>query len=72
MRPWIVKKIIEYLGEEETVLINFIVTKISTPCNPEDLYTELSPVLDVDTEPFVMKLWRMFVFSVLKAAAEDS
>lgn len=70
MKPWIVKKIIEYLGEEETVLINFIVTKLSKPCNPEELLTELTPVLDVDAEPFVLKLWRMFVFSVLKAADE--
>jgi RNA-binding protein 25 len=68
MRPWIIKKIKEYLGEEETVLINFIVTKLSNPCVPDDLLTELTPVLDVDAEPFVLKLWRMFVFSVLKAA----
>lgn len=68
MRPWIIKKMIEYLGEEETVLINFIVTKLSKKCNPEELLTELTPVLDVDAEPFVMKMWRMLVFSVLKEA----
>ncbi|CAN0286341.1 unnamed protein product, partial [Discosporangium mesarthrocarpum] len=28
MRPWVVKKMVDYLGEEEKTLTEFIVTKL--------------------------------------------
>ena len=66
MKPWITKKVIEYLGEEEETLIAFILSKLSSRCNPNDLFNELTAVLDDDAEQFVIKLWRMLIFSVLK------
>ena len=41
LRPWIVKKMVEYLGEEEKTLINFIIAKISNRCEPTDLLSKL-------------------------------
>lgn len=35
MRPWIVKKIIEYLGEEEKTLTEFILTKLGQRAPPQ-------------------------------------
>lgn len=35
MRPWIVKKIIEYLGEEEKTLTEFILTKLEQRALPQ-------------------------------------
>lgn len=35
MRPWIVKKIIEYLGEEEKTLTEFILTKLGQRSPPQ-------------------------------------
>lgn len=35
MRPWIVKKIIEYLGEEEKTLTEFILTKLGQRATPQ-------------------------------------
>lgn len=67
IRAWVVKKFIEYLGEEEESITNFIVTKLKQRCNPQILLDEISPVLDSDTEPFVLKLWRLLAFSGLKA-----
>ena len=66
MKPWITKKVVEYLGEEEVTLIAFIVAKLSSHCDPKELFGELEAVLDEDAEPFVIKLWRMLIFSVLK------
>jgi len=63
---WIVKKIIEYLGEEEESLTQFIVTKLTSHCSPHELMEELNMVLDEDAEPFVMKLWRMLIYYSLK------
>ena len=82
LRPWIVKKMVEYLGEEERTLINFIIAKISNRCEPTDLLSkltffcffmvthidELAPVLDEEAEQFVIKLWRMLIFSLIAAA----
>lgn len=31
VRPWINKKIIEYIGEEEPTLVEFVCSKVSVP-----------------------------------------
>lgn len=31
VRPWINKKIIEYIGEEEATLVDFVCSKVSRP-----------------------------------------
>lgn len=67
LKSWLVRKIVEYLGEEEATLTEFILTKLKSRCKPDELLTELTAVLDDDAEPFVIKLWRMMIFSVLKA-----
>jgi RNA-binding protein 25 len=66
MKPWIQKKVVEYLGEEEETLISFILSKLKSHCSPENLLKELEAVLEEDTEPFVIKLWRMLIFMLLK------
>lgn len=71
LKAWIVKKIVQYLGEEEESLTHFIVSKLSAHCSPQDLVQELSMVLDEDSDTFVCKLWRMVVYySLLKSAEE--
>lgn len=67
LKSWVVRKIVEYLGEEEATLTEFIMNKLLSHCQPQDLLTELQVVLDEDTEQFVIKLWRMLIFSILKA-----
>ena len=67
MKAWIGKKMIEYLGEEEETLGTFIDSKLRARCDPNDLLAELTVVLDEDAEPFMVKLWRMLIFSALKA-----
>lgn len=75
LKTWIITKIINYLGEEEVSLTNYILSKLNAQCAPQDLVEELSMVLDEDAEGFVKKLWSMLVYytllkeSELKAAA---
>lgn len=71
MRAWIVKKIVEYLGEEEESLTAFVVGKLDASCRPAELVAELSMVLDQDAEQFVLKLWRMLIYYSLKESSSS-
>jgi RNA-binding protein 25 len=62
LQPWIVQKVIELLGEEEQSLTEFVVTTLKSHCSPAELQSELSLVLDADSETFVLKLWKILVF----------
>jgi RNA-binding protein 25 len=42
MRSWVLKKMVEYLGEEEPTLTDFILSKLQKRCQPHELLTELS------------------------------
>lgn len=66
MKPWVTKKMVEYLGEEEDTLTDFILTKLRARAPPQDILGELQAVLDEDADVFVVKLWRMLIFSSLK------
>eukprot|EP00005_Dracoamoeba_jomungandri_P008783 CAMPEP_0174275112 /NCGR_PEP_ID=MMETSP0439-20130205/59651_1 /TAXON_ID=0 /ORGANISM="Stereomyxa ramosa, Strain Chinc5" /LENGTH=587 /DNA_ID=CAMNT_0015367191 /DNA_START=8 /DNA_END=1771 /DNA_ORIENTATION=+ len=70
MKPWVTKKIVEYLGEEEPSLINFIVRLMSNHNNPQEILTHLAYVLDEEAEVFVIKLWRMLIFEMIRAQKE--
>jgi len=67
MKAWITKKILEYLGEEEKTLIDFIMGKIQTHITPSEILSQLSLVLDEEAEIFVVKMWRMLVFEMMSA-----
>ncbi len=67
MRPWVSKKIAEYLGDDEPPLVDFICSKLSSRVPAIGLVEELRPVLDDEAEPFVLRLWRMLIFCSLKA-----
>mmetsp|Transcript_22997 Transcript_22997/g.35463 ORF Transcript_22997/g.35463 Transcript_22997/m.35463 type:complete len:489 (-) Transcript_22997:100-1566(-) len=65
LRVWVTQKIIEYLGEEETTMIDFVLHQVSKRCAPQDMLEELTMVLDEDAEGFVVALWQ----KLLKASA---
>uniref|UniRef100_K3WIU2 PWI domain-containing protein n=1 Tax=Globisporangium ultimum (strain ATCC 200006 / CBS 805.95 / DAOM BR144) TaxID=431595 RepID=K3WIU2_GLOUD len=67
MAPWVAKKIIEYLGEEEPTLIEFILKKLDQRAKPEEILTELQLVLDDDAEVFVKLLWRKLAFEAIRS-----
>jgi hypothetical protein len=66
MRPWVIKKVKEYLGAEEPTLIDFICSKLQAGTTPQELLEELKLVLDADAENFTILLWRMLIFCILK------
>ncbi|PAA72027.1 hypothetical protein BOX15_Mlig016344g1 [Macrostomum lignano] len=62
VKPWINKKIIEYLGEEEAQLTEFVCAKVIDKTKPEDILNEIMLVLDDEAEVFVVKLWRLLIY----------
>jgi RNA-binding protein 25 len=69
MAPWVTKKVVEYLGEEDATLISFILTKLAAKAKPEQVLDELQAILEDEAEVFVKSLWRKLAFEALRAAA---
>ncbi|CAK8696824.1 unnamed protein product [Clavelina lepadiformis] len=62
IQPWITKKIMEYIGEEEPTLVEFICSKIMTKSSPEKILEDISMVLDEEADVFVVKMWRLLIY----------
>ncbi|RHY10917.1 hypothetical protein DYB36_000974, partial [Aphanomyces astaci] len=69
MKPWVNKKIVEYLGEEEESLIGFVLRQLNQHTAAQAIVDELVPVLEHDAEIFVVTMWRKLIFEMLRAAA---
>ncbi|KAI4311071.1 hypothetical protein MLD38_036005 [Melastoma candidum] len=66
MRPWISKKIMEFLGEEETSLVDFIVSSTQEHVKAAEMLETLESILDEEAEMFVLKMWRMLIYEIKK------
>jgi len=69
LRPWVKKKVTEYLGAEEQGMIEFIMRKVSAREKPDKILAELEGFLDEEAENFTLKMWRMLIFEVLRVKA---
>ncbi|CAD5230968.1 unnamed protein product [Bursaphelenchus xylophilus] len=62
IKPWVDKKIREYIGEDEPTLVRFICEKVAEHGEPQRLLGDLAMILDEEAEAFVFKLWRLIIF----------
>ncbi|EOA33517.1 hypothetical protein CARUB_v10019840mg [Capsella rubella] len=69
MRPWISKKIMEFLGEEEATLVDFIVSNTQQHVKASHMLELLQSILDEEAEMFVLKMWRMLIFEIKRVEA---
>ena len=67
MKPWVKKKIVEYLGEEEETMIDFILRQLNLHASPKSIVIALEPVLENDAETFVKLMWRKLIFEAIRA-----
>jgi RNA-binding protein 25 len=65
MNGWVKKKIVEYLGEEEQSLINYICKKLNEHTPPDQLLESLLQVLEDEASDFVIRMWRMLIYNIL-------
>jgi hypothetical protein len=71
MKTWVKKKIIEYLGEEESTLIDYICKKLSEHTAPDILLELLLLVLEDEASDFVIRMWRMLIYNILMIQTEQ-
>jgi len=64
IKPWVNKKIVQYIGEEESTLVDFICDKIKLRYPPDKIQQDITMVLDDEAEVFVMKMWRLLIFEI--------
>lgn len=69
MAPWVKKKIVEYLGEEDATMVAFVLEKLAQQAPPREILAELRLVLDDDAEVFVKLLWRKLAFEAVRCAS---
>ncbi|KAL9125281.1 MAG: hypothetical protein Q9217_005494 [Psora testacea] len=62
IRPFVEKKIVEYLGVQEQMLVEVVEDHIRKRGEPQALVGELEGALDEEAEVLVKKLWRMVIF----------
>ena len=62
VRPWVAKKIKEYLGVEEEAMIRLVLNCVTNQLPAQTLYDKVAPILDDVAENFVLKLWQVMLF----------
>ncbi|KAL8801721.1 MAG: hypothetical protein Q9182_004260 [Xanthomendoza sp. 2 TL-2023] len=62
LRPFVEKKIMEYLGVQEQMLVEAVEGHVRKRGGPQELVNELEGALDEEAEALVKKLWRMIIF----------
>lgn len=64
IRPWVHKKIAEYIGEPEPTLTDFICSKVLAGSEPRAILEDVQMVLDEEAEVFVVKMWRLLIYEI--------
>jgi len=62
IKPWVNKKIFEYIGEQEPTLVEFICSKVISKSSPKNILEDVTMVLDDEAEVFVVKMWRLLIY----------
>lgn len=64
IRPWVNKKVTEFIGEQEEALVDFICTKLNSHSSAESILNEVVMILDDEAEVFIVKLWRLLIYEI--------
>ena len=65
---WVSGQIEKLLGQHEETLLNFVQGELRKHSAPAAMLSELSPILDLEAEEFVLKLYQIVVFESSKYA----
>ena len=63
LKPFVEKKIVEYLGVQEDMVVDVVISALGAKKRPQEIVGELEGALDEEeADALVRKLWRMVVF----------
>jgi len=62
VRPWVAKKIKEYLGVEEEAMIRLVLNHVTNRLPASSLFDKIAPILDDVAENFCLKFWQVVLF----------
>jgi hypothetical protein len=62
IKPWIAKKVVLALGEQEPDLTTFICECVKKRSDPKKLVLDLSMVFDEEAESFITKMFRLIIY----------
>ena len=62
IRPWVNKKIKEYIGQPNTSLTELICSKVLARSSPNSVLEGVQTVLDQEAEVFVVQMWRHLIY----------
>uniref|UniRef100_UPI00358E87D1 RNA-binding protein 25-like isoform X2 n=1 Tax=Myxine glutinosa TaxID=7769 RepID=UPI00358E87D1 len=62
IKPWVNKKIVEYIGEEEPTLVDFVCSKVMVRSSAQSILDDVTMILDEEAEGFVLKMWRLLIY----------
>jgi hypothetical protein len=62
IKGFVEKKIVEYLGVQEDLLVETVTDHLKKRGKPQDLIGDLKEALDEEAEDLVKRLWRMLIF----------
>ena len=66
-RPWIGKKVREYMGVEEPAVVQHIMRMLNARPTPDKMRDKVRDIMDEKTTEFVEKLWLTLIFEEMKA-----
>lgn len=61
IKPWINKKIVEYIGEEEQTLVEFICQKVMAHSTPQSILSDVGMVRNITLLCTILLLYMLYV-----------
>ncbi|CAA9989225.1 RNA-binding protein 25, putative [Plasmodium knowlesi strain H] len=70
LKPWICKKITEYIGSDEKEITgqisNYFVDQVLNERTPKEMLVQAEKFLDADAKKFILNMYRLIIFEQLK------
>nr|PVC49468.1 hypothetical protein MACL_00002986 [Theileria orientalis] len=73
IEPWIRRCILEYMGNEESLVsdvLEFIFSRLKERPGPQELLFEVEQFLDEESQGFVTQLWRLLAFHQIRLRSQ--
>ncbi|KAJ1495523.1 PWI domain-containing protein [Baffinella frigidus] len=63
MRPWVTKKVIQYVGFEDDIIINMVMAEMEKDNNPDPrlMQINLTGFLERNAGAFMAELWKLLI-----------